>query len=114
MLEESLVREGLRIEEGSMTETPGIRRITLAAGISSFAGPSGAALSETGHLHLFESAPLFEMWLLATIAAFGVGIGLLSIHRGAKFAGMVCLLTNAPVLVLYGFIAAFFTRGGTR
>lgn len=97
-----------------MTETPARRRITLAAGITSLVGPTGAALSETGHLHLFASAPLLEMWLLATIAVFGVGIGVLSIYRGAKVVGTVCLLTNALVLALYGFIAAFFTLGGTR
>jgi len=97
-----------------MTDAPARRRITLTAGIASLAGPSGAALSETGHLHLLASAPLLEMWLLATLAAFGVGIGVLSIYRGTKVAGMVCVLTNAPVLALYGFIAAFFTLGGTR
>ena len=97
-----------------MTETPARRGITLAAGIASLAGPCSAAVSETGHLHFFASGPLFEMWLLAAIAAFGAGIGVLSIYRGAKVAGVVCLLTNAPVLALYGFIAAFFTLGGSR
>jgi hypothetical protein len=97
-----------------MTETPARRRITLATGITSLAGPSAVALSETGHLHVFASAPLFEMWLVATIVALGVGIGVLSIYRGAKVAGVFCLLTNTPVLPLYGCIAAFFTLGGTR
>jgi hypothetical protein len=55
-----------------------------------------------------------ETWLLAILAALGVGFGVVSIGRGAKAAGWVCLLANAPVLALYGFIAAFFTLGGTR
>jgi hypothetical protein len=97
-----------------MTETPARRRITLAAGIMSLAGPTVAGLSETGHLRFFASAPLLETWLVATIAALGVGIGIFAIFRGAKVAGVVCLLTSAPVLALYGFIAAFYTLGGSR
>ena len=62
---ETLVRKRRCLEEGSMTETSARRRMTLAAGITSLAGPSGAALYERGHLHLFENAPLLEMWFLA-------------------------------------------------
>jgi hypothetical protein len=63
---------------------------------------------------LVESAPLLDVWFLAVIAAFGVAFGVFSIWRGAKVAGAICFLTNAPVLALYGFIAAFFSLGGTR
>lgn len=94
---------GAAIEEGPMAETPARRRITLAAGITSLIGPTSAALYETSHFQLFAN-PLLEVWLLAIIAAFGVGIGVLWISRGAKVAGTVCLLANALVLALYGFI----------
>lgn len=60
---------------------------------------------------LFATASLAEVWLLAVIAAFAVGIGVFAVWRGAKVAGMICFLTNAAVLALYGFIAAFFTLG---
>lgn len=97
-----------------MTERQAKRRITLAAGITSLIGPTGAALYETGHLHLFANAPLLEVWVLAALGALCAGIGALSIWRGAKVAGIVCFLTNAAVLALYGFVGAFFTLGGTR
>lgn len=98
-----------------MTETSARHRFTLVAGIACLAGPSVAALSELGHLRFFESLPgLWGVAAIGAIAAFGVGIGVLSIYRGAKVAGVVCLLTNAPVLAVYGFIVVFFARGGTR
>src|SRR5690242_17426325 len=90
------------------------RRIALTAGLSSFLGPAVAALYETGHLRIFPGAPMRELWLLVIVATFGVGIGALSIWIGSKVAGIVCFLTNAAVLALYGFIAAFFTLGGSR
>ena len=86
----------------------------LTAGITSLIGPAAAALYETGHFRLFPNAPLLEVWLLAVIACFGVGVGALSIWRGAKATGIVCLLANAAVLTLYAFVGAFFTLGGTR
>lgn len=90
--------QGATIEEGPMAETPARRRITLAAGITSLIGPTSAVLYETSHFQLFAN-PLLEVWLLAIIAAFGVGIGVLWISRGAKVAGTVCLLTNALSLL---------------
>lgn len=51
---------------------------------------------------------------IAAIAAFGIGIGVLAIYKGARVAGVVCLLANVPVLAIYGFIVVFFALGGTR
>ena len=95
-----------------MTERPATRRMTLVAGVTSLVGPTCAALREANHLPRLD--PYLEVWLLAAIGAFGVGIGVLSICRGAKVAGIVCFLTNAAVLGLYGFIAVFFALGGNR
>lgn len=99
-----------------MTEWAAKRRMTLIAGITSLIGPTCAALSETGHLELFQSVngALLELLVLAIIGAFGVGIGAFAIWRGAKVAGIVCFLTNGAVLALYGFIAGFFFLGGGR
>jgi hypothetical protein len=91
-----------------------VHRISLIAGITSLVGPTCTALYEKGHYSFIESDPLLEIWVMAAIAAFGVGIGVFSICRGAKVAGVICFLTNAPVFALYGFIAYFFTSGGTR
>lgn len=94
-----------------MTEIRTRRLFTLAAAIASLVGSCGAALTETGHL---DSAPLSPLWCLVIIPAFGVAIGLFSIYRGAKVAGVVCLLTNGAALSLSGLIAAFFALGGSR
>lgn len=99
-----------------MTDWAAKRRMTLVAGITSLVGPTCAALSETGHLRLFRSVngALFEMLVLAIIGALGVAIGAFAIWKGAKVAGIICLLTNGAILALYGFIAGFFILGGTR
>ena len=89
-------------------------RMTLIAGFAAFIGPTGAVVSETDRLHLFVKDPLIEMWVLTALGALGTCIGVLAVSKGARIAGAVCILTNAAVLVLYGFIAAFFTMGGTR
>lgn len=78
--------------------------MTLAAGIASLAGPTVFALSETGHLGLFESAPISPMLPVAALAAFGAGVGVVAICGGAKIAGVFCLLANASVFVLYRLI----------
>ena len=90
-----------------MTETLARRGITLAAAISSLVGPCGALLTETGNL---DNAPLSPLWFLVIIPAFGVAIGLFSIYKGAKVAGVICLLTNGAALAFFGLIVAFFSR----
>ena len=66
-----------------MTERVATRRIGLAAGITSLVGPAGAALYETRRLELFASDPFLQVWVLTTLAAFGVGIGVFSVCNGA-------------------------------
>ena len=97
-----------------MTSKPMSNRFTLIAGITSLTGPVGAVLSETGHLRFSLDSPLSAMWGLAAIAAVGVVIGILAVWKGARAAGIVCILTNLVVLVLYGFIASYFALGNSR
>jgi hypothetical protein len=82
-----------------MPETQAKWRFTLAAGIFSFLGPASTVFIQTGQTDLFPTSPIY-------IAAIGVGIGALSIWRGSKAAGIVCLLANGAVLALYGFLEA--------
>jgi hypothetical protein len=97
-----------------MNETRPYRGLQLFAGTTGLIGPAGAILYETGHFRFFPSELLYDVWLLTTIAALGAGIGVVSSFRGAKVIGLACFLSNTAILVLYGFIAAFFTFGGSR
>ena len=93
-----------------MTQTPARRAITLAAAITSLAGPCGTVLTETGNLGPLENVSNIELWLLVGVPAFGVALGVFSIYRGAKVAGVICLLTNGAALAFFGLILAFFSR----
>ncbi len=97
-----------------MTEKPSLRLPTVIAGIATLVGPVAAALSETGHRRLFPHSPLGEVWLLAAIAAVGMVLGCISVVKGAKAAGVICILINAVVFAFYGYVAVFFTLGGNR
>jgi hypothetical protein len=41
-------------------------------------------------------------------------VGTLAIFRGSTAIGLLCFFANAAVLTLYGFLALFFTLGGSR
>jgi hypothetical protein len=97
-----------------MNETQPCRGLQVLTGITGLIGPAGAILYETGRFRFFPSELLYDVWLLAIIAALGTGIGIVSCFRGAKIIGMACFFSNCAVLILYGFIAAFFTFGGSR
>jgi hypothetical protein len=57
---------------------------------------------------------LAGVWLLAAIGAIGIGIGVFAISASSKIAGTICVLTNIPGLAFWGFIASFFSMGGSR
>ncbi len=97
-----------------MTDKPTSRLFTIAAVASSLIAPAAAAFYEAGRFRVFPESDLGNLWLVSILAAFGVSIGVFSVWRGAKFAGMVCFFTNTAVLALYGFLAVFFTLGGSR
>ena len=88
------------------------RIIAIAAGIASLVGPACAVLPYTDYLPLFLSSGAV-VWLLAAIGAIGIGIGVFAFCKGSKVAGTICVLTNILVLAYWGFIAAFFSMGGS-
>jgi hypothetical protein len=98
-----------------MKERQETTRITLAAAIASLVGPACAVLPYTDYLPAFPSLPtLAVVWLLAAIGGIGIGIGVFAFRKGSKVAGTICVLTNIPVLAYGGFIAVFFSMGGSR
>ena len=90
------------------------RGITLAAAIISLVGPCGAVLTETGNLGFLESFHNIEIWCLVIIPAFGVALGIFSIYKGAKVAGVICLFTNSFTLALFGLLLYLFNHGWSR
>ena len=97
-----------------MEARPGTTRITVAAGIASLVGPACAVLPYTITLPVFPFPDLAFVWLLAALGAISIGVGGFALSRGSKIAGTICVLTNIPVLAYWGFIAAFFSMGGSR
>ena len=97
-----------------MKERTGTTRITLAAAIAALVGPACAVLPYTDYLPPRLSPNLAGVWLLAAIGAIGICIGVFAFRKGSKLAGKICVLTNIPVLAYWGFIAVFFSTGGSR
>ena len=71
-------------------------------------------LYEAGALDLFRAMPLLNVWIVVALGGLGVWAGVRALRRGAVVVGGVCLLANASVLALYGFLATFFAFGGSR
>ena len=92
---------------------PATARMTVAAGIASLVGPVCAALPYPDYLPLFLR-DLAGVWMLAAIGVISIGIGVFAFSTGSKIAGAICVLTNIPVIVYWGFIGAFFSMGGSR
>jgi len=93
-----------------MTHTPSTHALSWAAAITSLAGPCGSILTETGNLGPLESVSHIEMWTLVGVPAFGVALGIFSMYKGAKVAGLICILTNAAALAFFALILAFLSR----
>ena len=94
--------------------TPATIRITIAALIASAVGPACAVLPYTNYLPDFLDSGLAGVWVFAAIGAIGIGIGVFAFSAGSKTAGTICVLTNLPVFAYWGFIAVFFSMGGSR
>jgi hypothetical protein len=97
-----------------MNEKPRTTRFTWAAGIASLVGPACAVLPYTDFLPPLLLPDLAGVWLLAAIGAIGIGIGVFAFRKGSRVAGVVCVLTNIPVVAYWGFVGAFFSMGGSR
>jgi hypothetical protein len=93
----------------------GTTRIKWAAGIVSLVGPACAVLPYADFLPAFPNLPALAVaWLLAAVGAIGIGIGVFALRKGSNVAGIICVLTNIPVLAYWGFISLFFSMGGSR
>lgn len=77
-------------------------------------GPAGAWLYETGQLDLFRAMPLLNVWLVVLCAIVGLCAGGAALRRGRPWLGGLCVILNTAVLGLYGFLASFFSFGGSR
>lgn len=95
------------------TPRPASTRIAIAAGIAALIGPACAILPYTDYLPLYLR-DLGGVWMLAAIGVIGIGIGVFASSAGSKVTGIICVLTNIPVLAYWGFIAAFVSMGGSR
>jgi len=98
-------------------EGPPERGISLLAAIVALVGPASAYVVWSDHPRfvlrfMSENSPLLPLWTLFTVGAFGAGIGVFSMSRGARVAGAVCFLTNGAVLAYDGFLAVFWLLGG--
>lgn len=76
-------------------------------------GPAAAALYETGELAVFGGS-LGDTWLVALAGLAALALGLDGLRKGARVLGALSVVTNGAVGALYGFLAAFFTLGGSR
>ena len=77
-------------------------------------GPAGAWLYETGQLDPFRAMPLLNVWLVVLCAIVGLCAGGAAVRRGRPWLGGLCIVLNTAVLGLYGFLASFFSFGGSR
>ena len=86
---------------------PGIASVM----VGSIVGPTAVVLHESG-LHVFRAMPLLNLWGVVAIGGLGVWVGIRAVRRGLVVVGAVCLLANATVLGLYGFLATNVLFGG--
>ena len=77
-------------------------------------GPGAAWLYETGQLDLFRAMPLLNVWFVVLGAVVGLCAGGAAVRRGHRWWGGLCVAMNMAVLALYGFLASFFSFGGSR
>ncbi|MDH3456791.1 MAG: hypothetical protein OER90_08115 [Gemmatimonadota bacterium] len=86
----------------------------VVAACSTVLGPYAAWLYQAGHMDLFRSAYLLNLWVVIVLALAGVAIGAYAVIRGARVIGVGSVVVNAAVVALYGFLALFFGLGGSR
>jgi hypothetical protein len=87
------------------------RQILVAASV--LLGPTTAAMYQTGMITPF-GGELGDVWIVAIAGAIGLGLGVYGIRRRSYVLGGVSVLANAAVSGLYGFLALFFSLGGSR
>jgi hypothetical protein len=95
----------------SRMSRPASTSFAIAAGIAAIVGPACGVLPYTDYSPPFGPV---VVWLLAAIGVIGIGIGVLASNTGSKITGIICVVTNIPVLAYWGFIGTFFSLGGSR
>ena len=58
--------------------------------------------------------PLLNIRFVVLFAVVGLCAGGAAVRQGRVWLGGVSVIVNMAVLGLYGFLAAFFSRGGSR
>ena len=86
---------------------PGI----ASAMVGSIVGPTAVVLHESG-IHVFRAMPLLNVWGVVAFGGLGVWVGIRAVRSGVVAVGAVCLLANATVLGLYGFLVTNAIFGG--
>ena len=81
--------------------------------VSLLIGPIAAALYEAGALTVFGGG-LGDTWVVALAGLGGVALGAYGFRRDTRILGALSVAANGAVGALYGFLATFFTLGGSR
>lgn len=82
--------------------------------LASLAGPLMAYLHESGSLPVGASASLEPIVAIVIVAGVGLVVGLRATRRPPRWIGLVAVVTNALIVMLYGFLLVFFGLGGSR
>ena len=77
-------------------------------------GPGAAALHESGALFQDQLDGLWPVGLVVTVSGISLLTGIGAARRKPRWPGLVAIAANAPVLIFYGFLLAFFGLGGSR
>lgn len=94
--------------DGAGPVSGGVSR--AAAALSGIAGPLCVLLHRQGYL----PSGLWAPGIVLAIAMLGVVVGWRAARRRPRWPGMLAVAVNAPILVFYGFLLAFFGLGASR
>ena len=89
------------------------RRPHALAALSTLLGPVTAGLYETDRLPSL-GADLGGVWFVTAAGLVGLAVAAYGIRQRTLVLGAVSMIVNAGVTALYGFLAVFFTFGGSR
>ena len=73
-----------------------------------------AFLHENGSLSLGSSAGLWPIVVVVLVAGIGLWVGLRAAIRRPRWVGLLAVVANGLIVMLYGFLLVFFGLGGSR
>ena len=97
-----------------MSERKKSGRDWALSALASIAGPLMAFLHESGSLSIGASAGLWQIAAIVFVAGIGLFVGLRTARRSPRWIGLLTIVSNGLILVLYGFLLVFFGLGGSR